>query len=144
MGRALFAGTVATAIVSALIYVNVIMGFVPQLDLLAEIEAFNVRLGLPASETAAWATHVVLGVLVYGLAYAALEPILPGRALTAGLVFGIVTFLAMMVSFMPLAGRELFAQDLGPPAIGAALLLNLVYGGTLGAIYGVLDEAAEP
>lgn len=144
MGRALFAGIIATAIVSALIYVNVSMGFVPQLDMLSEIRAFNARLGLPSTETAAWVTHVTVGILVYAVAYAALEPILPGGAVSSGLFFGLVAFVVMMVSFMPLAGRELFAQDLGPEAIGAALAFNLVYGGVLGATYGLLAEAAEP
>lgn len=144
MGRALFAGVIATAIVSALIYVNVSMGFVPQLDMLAEIAAFNARVGLPSTETAVWITHCVMGIVVYAIAFALLEPILPGRGFGAGLFFGVVTFLVMMVSFMPLAGRELFAQDLGPAAIAAALGLNLVYGGVLGGTYGLLAEVTEP
>jgi len=144
MGRALFAGVIATAIVSALIYVNVTMGFVPRLDMLGEIAAFNARIGLPAGEMAVWITHVVVGALVFALAFALLEPILPGRGFGAGLFFGAVTFLVMMVTVMPLAGREIFAQDLGPEAIGAALGLNLVYGGVLGGTYALLGEVAEP
>ena len=140
MGRALFAGVIATAIVSALIYVNVNLGFVPALDMLAEIRAFNARVGLPAGEIAAWVTHVVMGVAVYGIGFAVVRPILPGRTVSAGLVFGFVTFLVMMVSFMPLAGNALFAQDLGAPAVAAALILNLVYGGVLGATHGLIND----
>lgn len=143
MARALFAGIIATAIVSALVYVNVALGFVPQFDMLAEIRAFNRRVGLPVSAEAVWLTHAVIGIVVYGLAFAVLEPILPGRGATAGMAFGVIAWLAMMVTFMPLAGRALFAQDLGGVVIVASLALHLVYGAVLGVSYAALREAAE-
>ena len=138
MVRAFIASVVATAITSVLVYVNARMAFVPQLDFLSEIAAFNGRIGLPTTENGVWATHLAIGVLVYGVAFACLQPVLPGRGALAGLWFGALAFVAMMASFMPLAGRAIFATDLGGPAIAVLLALHLVYGLVVGVSYAAL------
>lgn len=132
MIRALLAAAVATGAVAAFIYANAIFGYLPQFDLLGEIADFNLRLGLPASLQALWLTHVVVGVLIFGAAFAVLEPILPGNSVGEGAVFGLLTWLTMMLVFMPLAGHAIFAQDLGPLVIVATLGLHLLYGIVLG------------
>lgn len=141
MARALLASLIATAIVSALVYVNVRLGFLPAFNLPREIAAFNTRFGLPATENAVWIMHGFIGVVVWGVVFGVVRPILIGSGMVEGLVFGIITFLVMMVFFMPLAGREIFAQDLGGPFIGAALALNLVYGAVLGAAMSAIEDS---
>lgn len=143
MTRAFAASLIATAIVSAMIYANAQTGFIPDLDFLREIEQFNARLGLPTTVQATWMTHVIIGTVIYGIAFAFLQPILPGTPMIEGLVFGVIIWLAMMLSFMPLAGNEIFAQDLGPLFMGATLILHLVYGLTLGVTYDVLSPTDE-
>jgi hypothetical protein len=143
MARALFAGIIATAIVSALVYVNAVAGAVAGFDLLADIRAFNGRIGLPVSPAALWVTHAVVGVVVYGSAFALLEPILPGRGVGAGVSFGFITWLAMVVSFMPLAGREPFTREDGAAMIAASLVIHLLYGGILGGAYAALSGGRE-
>lgn len=140
MVRALVASIIATAIVSAMIYVNMRIEVVPDVDVLAEIAAFNERLGFASTGEATWITHVIIGVLFWGVIYAAVSPILPGRGAPEGILFGVIAWLAMMVSFMPLAGREVFAQDLGPTFIAATLAMHLVYGAVLGISAAALDE----
>lgn len=140
MTRALLAGAIATAIVSALVYANAQLGFLPAFDLLAEIADFNRRIGLPATEHAAWGTHAVIGILIYGLVFAVLQPILPGNGTIEGSIFGMLAWLAMMVTFMPLAGHEVFASSLPPEVVVATLCVHLVYGAVLGLGYAALGD----
>lgn len=141
MARALFAGIIATAIISALVYANATLGFLPEFDLLAEIGDFNARLGLPTTAQAAWATHAIIGSVVYGALFALLEPILPGGSMTEGLTFGLLAWLAMMVTFMPLAGNAIFAQNLPYTVAAATLGFHAVYGAVLGISYAALGES---
>ncbi|MEO1103436.1 MAG: DUF6789 family protein [Pseudomonadota bacterium] len=135
MARALFASMIATAVVSILMYLNVRMDFMPAFDILVDIARFNERLGLPFTTQAVWVTHGIIGVVVLGSVFAIIEPVLPGRGAVQGMWFGVVTWLAMMVAFMPLAQHEIFAQDLGAAFIAFAFALNLVYGAILGMTY---------
>jgi len=139
MMRAIFAGLIATAVISAGVYADERMGLVPGVSLLSDIEAFNGRVGLPITLQAVWVTHALIGSVLYGIAFALIEPILPGRSATAGLWFGVVTWLAMMVSFMPLAGHEIFARDLGLAVAAIALGVHLLYGLILGMTYSALQ-----
>lgn len=143
MGRAISASVIATAILSALIYANAQTGFLPEFDLVREIRAFNERLGLPATTHAAWITHALVGVILYGVFYAFIEPILPGGAAGQGLAFGLVLFLIMMVAVMPLAGRTLFAQDMGAVFIGAMAGMNLLYGLVIGVAFDALTQTDD-
>lgn len=141
MARALLASLVATAVVSALIYVNVRLGFLPTFDLPAEIASFNTRLGLPATPNGVWIVHGLIGIVVWGSVFSVVRPILIGSGIAEGLVFGLVMFLTMMLFFMPLAGAGVFAQALGLPFVAAALALNLVYGAVLGATMSALEDS---
>jgi len=143
MTRALFASMIATAVISALIYLNVRMALFPSFDLLHDIALFNDRIGLPATSQAVWVTHVMVGVFVFGAIFAVLQPILPGRGTVQGMWFGFVLWLIMMVSFMPLAQHEIFARDLWPAFPVLALVLHLLYGGVLGMSHAALSEGDE-
>ncbi|MCF3936046.1 hypothetical protein L1787_21895 [Acuticoccus sp. M5D2P5] len=143
MTRAFFAGIIATAIVSALLYLNARMDLLPQANLLDQIAAFNERLGLPTSSRAVWGTHAVFGVLIFPTIFAFLCHILPGRSFGQGCAFGIILWLAMMASFMPLAGHEVFARDLGAIFIGTMLAMCLIYGALLSITYVALTPLPE-
>lgn len=128
MARAFFASMIATAIVSALLYANIQTNFLPDFDFLTEIQMLNERLGFPSTMQAAWITHAVVGVVVLGLMFAFIQPILPGSAAGEGLWFGIVTALLSFTVMMPLAGNAVFAQDQDVVFIAALIAFNLVYG----------------
>jgi uncharacterized membrane protein YagU involved in acid resistance len=140
MVRALFAALIATAIVSAVLYANRQVGFLPEFDLLAQIGDFNRRLGLPATEQAAWATHAIIGTLLYGALFAILMPILPGSSTGEGITFGILAWLAMMLTFMPLSGNAVFASNLPYAVLAATLVFHILYGAVLGISYAALGD----
>jgi len=93
---------------------------------------------------AAGAVHLTLGVLwalLYGYYF---EPRLPGSGSIRGLTFALIPWVLSLVVFLPVVGGGFvgFAVGAGPlPAIGN-LLLHLVYGATLGAMYGPLGDIA--
>lgn len=135
MARAIFASIVATMVASALIYLNARVPLFKGSDFLIFVEAFNERVGLSSTSRGAWVTHILLGSFVFGLIYALIRPILPGTGTVQGLWFGAILWLTMMVSFMPLAGHAIFAQDVGPVFALAMLAFNLIYGAILGMSY---------
>lgn len=143
MVRSLFAGMVATAVISAIIYLNGRADIIPDFPILAEIQAFNTRIGLPASEQAAWITHAVIGIVLYSALFAVLEPLLPGNGLSEGLTFGLVAWLAMMVVFAPLAGNEIFYQDLDPILIATTFGLHMIYGAVLGVSFASISRRSD-
>ncbi|MEM6847487.1 MAG: DUF6789 family protein [Pseudomonadota bacterium] len=143
MFRALFAAAVATVAVAAVVYFDEIANFLPQLSFLTEIANFNARLGLPLGESALWITHAVFGIVLFGPSFAFLQPVLPGGTVGEGITFGLLTWLAMMMVFMPLSGHEIFAQDLGVLAAVGTLGLNLVYGIVLGIATAVFPANSD-
>ena len=68
--------------------------------------------------------------------------VLAGPFWLRGAIFAVGAWLAMMVIVMPLAGNGLFGLGLGGIATPvAALVLHVVFGLVLGAVYGHLDAS---
>ncbi|WP_226579465.1 DUF6789 family protein [Acuticoccus sediminis] len=144
MARAIFAAVIATLVASGLIYLNGQLADLPQFPLLAQIQSFNARIGMPQTAEAAWAAHAFLGVVVYGVIFALIQPVLPGSAFLEGLTFGILTWLAMMVVFAPLTGHEIFLQDANNPVLVAmSFAFNIIYGIVLGFVFAIVGGRAE-
>jgi uncharacterized membrane protein YagU involved in acid resistance len=132
----LIAGFIATVVLSILMIAKSSMGLMPQLNPIEDIvHVANVLTGVTLPLPLGWIGHFLLGTVVWGIIYAALQAILPGAPIVKGLVFGALAWLAMMIFFMPLAGNGLFALSLGPQATVATLVLHLVYGAVLGVVY---------
>ena len=132
----LIAGFIATVVLSILMIAKSSMGLMPQLNPIEDIvHVANVLTGVTLPLPLGWIGHFLLGTVVWGIIYAALQASLPGAPIVKGLVFGALAWLAMMIFFMPLAGNGLFALSLGPQAIVATLVLHLVYGAVLGVAY---------
>jgi len=86
--------------------------------------------------------HLVVGV-VWGLAYAyVFEPRLSGPAWLKGMKFALLPWILSVAVFLPLAGGGPLGLALGagPLPIIGNFLLHLVYGLTLGAVYGPLGD----
>src|SRR5262249_51732249 len=87
------------------------------------------------------------GGLLWAVLYARLaEPYLPGPDWWRGLLFAAVPALVSLVVVLPLLGGGLFGLALGagPLPLLGNLLLHVVYGTTLGLIYGPFgDRSAE-
>lgn len=132
----LIAGFIATVILSILMIAKSSVGLLPQLNPIEDIvhvaeNPTGMTLPLPFG----WIGHFVVGTAVWGVIYAALQASLPGAPVVKGLIFGALAWLVMMIIFMPLAGHGLFALSLGLQATVATLVLHLIYGAVLGAVY---------
>jgi hypothetical protein len=91
---------------------------------------------------AVFLTGGLLWALLYGLVF---ETRLTGPGWRRGVLFALVPWLFSLVVFLPLVGNGLLGLSLGAgplPALGN-LILHVVYGAALGAIYGAVDSMEE-
>jgi hypothetical protein len=132
----LTAGFVATVVLSLLMTGKSALGLMPGLNPIGDLNhVASSFVGMELPSPFGWVAHFFIGTVAWGIAYALLEPYLPGPAVIKGVVFGIFVWLAMMIVFMPLAGHGIFGAALGLAAVGATLVMHLVYGGVLGVTY---------
>lgn len=130
----LVAGFTATVVLSALMLAKGMMGIMPGLDVAAMLGAM-----MGASTAMGWLGHFIIGTVVWGGAFALLYRLIPGgTALIKGIVFGIAAWLGMMILIMPMAGAGLFGMALGIMAPVMTLVLHIIYGAVLGAVFRML------
>lgn len=139
--RAIAAGLVGTAVMTALLLVEPSVG----LPRIAIGQILSTSLGsasahLSIGPTAGWVIHFLVGA-VLALIYAAfLVQRLPGHALARGAIFGAIVFVVAQLTFMPLVGGGVFSRG-DVQLLAGSLLGHLVYGGLMGWIHG---EPASP
>jgi uncharacterized membrane protein YagU involved in acid resistance len=134
--RALVAGLIATAAMTALLLIEPSIG----LPSIAVGQILSSSLGLASARLAAgpalgWLIHFIIGALLALLYAAVFERRLPGGELARGLIYGALVFVAAQLLFMPLVGGGFFSRGDGQLLTGS-LLGHLVYGGVTGWIYG--------
>jgi uncharacterized membrane protein YagU involved in acid resistance len=132
--RGMIAGFVATLAVTVIMQIKASMGLWPELNII------TLLISLGSIQTvAAWMDHFIVGVVVWGLMFGALDAMWESRAYwLKGLVFGVFSWFLMMVLFMPLAKVGFFGVKIGPPAIYVTLVYHLVYGLVIGLTYQLL------
>src|SRR4029077_17251224 len=84
----------------------------------------------------------LLWALLYGLVF---ETRLKGPGWQRGVVFALLPWVLSLIGFLPLVGGGFRGVALGAgplPALGN-LILHVVYGAALGAIYGAVDSMEE-
>jgi len=132
--KGLLAGLAATVVLSLLMVMKAMMGVMPQLDLPKMLAGM---MGSPDMPLIGWIAHFVIGIVVYGVAIAALDSKLPGTSRVGhGVVIGGIGWLIMMVVLMPMAGAGLFGMNMGVMAPMMTLVLHLIFGAVLGWVYG--------
>ncbi len=132
----LTAGFAASAVLGALMVIKGQLGLLPELNPIEDIVAIADRYtGLQFPPSLGWVVHFFIGTVVWGIIYTWIRKILPGPAFVKGLIFGLLAWLPMMVVFMPVAGHGFFGLSLGLAVPIAALVLHLVFGVVLGAVY---------
>jgi uncharacterized membrane protein YagU involved in acid resistance len=135
-GRAVVAGVVGTAVMTALLLIEPSVG----LPKIAMGQVVSTSLGLASASLAigpalGWVIHFLVGILL-AIVYAAFFiSRLPGSALVRGLIYGMLVFLVAQVVFMPLAGIGFFSRG-DFELIAGSLLGHFVYGGLTAWIYG--------
>jgi hypothetical protein len=136
--KGLIAGFVATLVLSVLIILNGTTGLMPQIDIILLLT----RLGT-LTVAAAWMDHFIVGVVVWGLLFAAFDATTTRPApWLKGIIFGAFAWLMMITAFMPLAGAGFFGAKLDSATLLGLLVLHLAYGIVLGATYGFLGNLA--
>jgi hypothetical protein len=90
--------------------------------------------------------HFFVGTLLWGSVFGMLHDILPGPSWVRGTIFSAGTLLIVMLVVLPSVGAGWFGTRCGPFAPLVIAAFHLLYGATLGLIYGKLvdtDEAHE-
>ena len=88
--------------------------------------------------------HIMMGIVVFPLAYVFIYDRLPGSPVVRGLLWGVALWIAAVVVVMPTAGAGFMLSNIGGMmAVMAALMGHLVYGGLLGAIAGNGENTAH-
>jgi hypothetical protein len=90
--------------------------------------------------------HFFVGTLLWGSVFGMLHDILPGPSWVRGTIFSAGTLLIVMLVVLPSVGAGWFGMRCGPFAPFVIAAFHLLYGATLGLIYGKLvdtDEAHE-
>lgn len=127
----LVAGFSATVVLSAMMLAKSMMGVMPELDV---IHMLSGMMGAPA--VVGWLAHFMIGTMAWGGGFAVLYGLIPGSgAVMKGILFGIAAWLGMMVMVMPMAGAGLFGMAFGVMAPMMTLVLHIVFGAVLGAVY---------
>jgi hypothetical protein len=129
------AGFIATVFVSIILFAQQALGFVPNFNM---IDVLQTAAGLQSQPLFGWVLHFVVGVGIWGAAFAAFSPHLPGPHWLRGLMFGALAWLVMMVAFLPAAGMPMFAAGMGWSIPIYTLAIHLFFGLVLGESYHLL------
>jgi hypothetical protein len=136
--KGMVAGFVATVVLSALMLMKTMMGVMPELN---PIKMISDMLGAPPA--IGWVMHFLIGTVLWGTLFAWLDPNIPGeRHLLKGILFAVGAWLVMMIVMMPMAGAGFFGSHLGMMAPVMTLMLHVVFGFVLGAVYAL--ERPDP
>jgi hypothetical protein len=131
------AGFIATVVLSVLMVMKGMMGVMPELDVAAMLAGM---IGAPV--IAGWIAHFVIGTVAWGGGFAVLYDYIPGNsAIQKGIAFGIADWLGMMILIMPMAGAGLFGLGLGMMAPVMTLVLHIIFGAVLGAVFAKRTQA---
>ena len=136
--KGMIAGLVATLVLSGLMVINSATGFMPEIHIIRWLTALG-TLSVPS----AWMDHFIVGVIMWGLLFAVYDGAGGGpEPWLKGIIFGLFSWLMMMVAFMPLAGAGFFGAKIDVATHIGLLALNLIYGTVLGVTYGLLGVVA--
>jgi hypothetical protein len=124
----LLAGFGATTVHIALMAIKhgaeILPQFEPYEDLQRLLSSITAR---PLESPLTWLIPYINGALVLGFVFGRLFVHLPGRtAITKGAAFGLAVWLVMGLGLLPLAGRGVFARDLGLGGLPAALMFAML------------------
>jgi len=134
--RGALAGFVASLVLGGIFLLNSSFEVMPQIDIVRLLLNWG---GANLGPGSAWADHFIVGTLVWGLGFGAVESFASRPApWLKGMIFGVLAWLLMMIAFMPLVGAGFFGVKAGPSAAAGLLVLHLVFGAVLGATYGLL------
>lgn len=126
----ILAGIGAALVLSALMVMKSMIGFFPELDIIAMLAALvagGVMLG--------WILHFAIGGF-WGAAFSVVHDFLPGRnPVLQGIAFGLIAWLLMMLLIMPMGGYGVFGLVIGIMAPLMTGVLHIIFGAVMGWIF---------
>ncbi len=138
--RGTLSGLVGSLVLAALILLQGMIGFYPDVNVVALLSKLG---GISIGQ--AWADHFIIGIVLWGLGISAIDATVTGAAYwVKGLLVGLIGWLIMMLAFMPWGGSGLFGWKLGAAAPLLTLADHVIYGLILGISYGILTSLAPP
>lgn len=139
--KGIIAGLIGTIVLTVLMMIKKKIGLMPELDPVHMVsDTVALKLGMEPNIVIGWVLHFGIGA-VWGGGFAVLNNILPGSSQIAkGIVMGIGAWLLMMIGLMPISGSGLFGMNMGIMAPVITLVLHLVFGAALGAVFGKLTQ----
>ena len=138
----LIAGFAGTVLMSAMMVMKAMMGVMPELNAISMMATMaHDRTGMATGPVFGWLMHFMIGTVLWGGVFGLIQEKLPGSSVVSGLVLASGAWLLMMVMVMPMAGAGLFGLTFGPMAPMATLMMHMVYGATLGFVFGKLTTA---
>lgn len=139
--KGLLAGVAATIVLSVLMVIKAALGLMPAVNAIKMLAKIAGDFGLPSGPIVGWIAHLFTGVVLWGLVFAGTYDSWPGTPPVKGAVFSVMAWLLMMSMVLPMAGAGFFGVNIGLSAAVATLLLHLVFGVVLGAVFGRLSQA---
>ena len=139
---AILAGFAATFVTSSILLMKNALGAFQEVHIAQTLS--NV-LGTPDEIMIGGTAFFLIGTVILSVAYAFIRPHIPVRSdLVKGLIFGFGIWLAMMLVLMPLAGAGMFAMNRSAVPVAVDLVLTLLYGLILAAVYQWDSHANTP
>ena len=134
--RILWAGAVGTAAMTMLMLVAPLMNM-PKMAIGEMLGSF-----LGIGSAAGWAMHLMIGLTLAAFYAAVLATRLPGSPVVRGAIYGVGVFLMAQLVVTPMMGGGVFSGG-NVMMIAGSLMGHLVYGGSVGALYGTGRGTAE-
>jgi hypothetical protein len=124
----LLAGVGASSVHIALMAIKHRFGLLPQFEPYEELQRLLSSItSLSFEAPLSWLLPFINGAMVLGFVFGKLFTHLPGRtALAKGAGFGLAAWLVLGLGLFPLAGRGVFALELGLGVRPAALMLGML------------------
>lgn len=129
------AGAVATLVLSALMVMKAKLGMMPNLNVIKMLASV-----MGGALVIGWLMHFMIGV-GYGVIFSVANELLPGKTpIVKAIVLVSIGWFMMMLIVMPMMGAGLFGMKMGIMAPIMTLILHIIFGATLGLVYGKLDK----
>ena len=142
IAKGIFAGFIATLALTVLMIMKKTMGVMPTLDpvhMMSDMVA--AKMGISPNVVIGWFMHFGIGAVAWGGAFAVFNQLLPTSSqVNKGITLGTIAWFMMMIGPMPMSGAGLFGLSLGVMAPVITLVLHLVYGVVLGAVFTKLTQ----
>lgn len=105
----------------------------------ALVKVSAVWLGAPLVPWVGWLEHFFIGTFPWGITFGVIAWLLGyrswGENVLLGLAFSVCAWVVMMVLLIPAAGAGFFGSRIGWSLPVTALILHLIWGGSLGLFY---------